>query len=94
MSVIISVLIFSEPTAPASPLPLSFVAMSVKCEESVKAKVGIGVEVAGQLIEEDLPEDVKNQPPGFRWLLSGTRSDFWYLLRTMVGWIQSSSAKL
>ena len=93
MSVIISVLIFSEPTAPASPLPLSFVAMSVKCEESVKAKVGIGVEVAGQLIE-DLPEDVKNQPPGFRWLLSGTRSDFRHLLGTMVGWIQSSSATL
>jgi hypothetical protein len=60
VSVIISVLIFSEPTAPASPLLSSFVAMSVKCEENVKVKVGIGVEVAGQLIEEYLPEDVKN----------------------------------
>lgn len=60
VSVIISVLIFSEPTALASPLLLSFVAMSVKCEESVKAKAGIGVEVARQLIEEYLPEDVKN----------------------------------
>ena len=60
VSVIISVLIFSEPTALASPLLSSFVAMSVKCEENVKVKVGIGVEVAGQLIEEYLPEDVKN----------------------------------
>jgi hypothetical protein len=34
--------------------------MSVKCEENVKVKVGIGVEVAGQLIEEYLSEDVKN----------------------------------
>ena len=34
--------------------------MFVKCEENVKVKVGIGVEAAGQLIEEYLPEDVKN----------------------------------
>ena len=46
MSVIISVLIFSEPTALASPLLLS-VAMSVKCKESVKPRLELESKLQG-----------------------------------------------